>query len=191
MIAPLNLDYFKNNLQLSLNIFFVFLKSPDKLKPIMKKAALILVILLLFASCVKSKEISKIVGKDWLLGKWENKSDEGNLLEIWTKTNDSIYIGESYFIKEKDTLHSEKIQLKQKGEDLFYIPTVKGQNNDKPVTFIFKDTLGKQLVFENPKHDYPQKIIYSQLSKDRMIILISGIQQGKVSSIKYSLKKTK
>jgi hypothetical protein len=176
---------------LSLNIFFVFLKSPDKLKPIMKKAALILVILLLFASCGKSKEISKIVGKDWLLGKWENKSDEGNLLEIWTKTNDSIYIGESYFIKEKDTLHSEKIQLKQKGEDLFYIPTVKGQNNDKPVTFIFKDTIGKKLVFENPKHDYPQKIIYSQLSKDRMIILISGIQQGKVSSIKYSLKKTK
>jgi hypothetical protein len=79
VIAPLNLDYFKNNLQLSLNIFFVFLKSPDKLKPIMKKAALILVILLLFASCGKSKEISKIVGKDWLLGKWENKSDEGNL----------------------------------------------------------------------------------------------------------------
>jgi hypothetical protein len=156
----------------------------------MKKAILILVIALTFSSCIKSKEASEIVVADWLLGKWENKSDDGNLLEIWTKANDSIYIGESYCIKEKDTLHFEKIQLKQKGEDLFYIPTVKGQNNDKPVTFIFKDTIGKQLVFENPKHDYPQKIIYSQISKDRMIILISGIQQGKVSSIKYSLKKT-
>lgn len=157
----------------------------------MKKVILILVTILLFASCGKSKEVSKIVGKDWLLGKWENKSDNGNLLEIWKKASDSIYIGESYFIKGKDTLHFEKIQLKQKGENLFYIPTVKGQNNDKPVTFIFKDTIGKQLVFENPKHDYPQKIIYSQISKDRMIIQISGMQQGKVSSSKYSLKKTK
>jgi hypothetical protein len=157
----------------------------------MKKTILFLITILLFASCQKSKEVSKIVGTDWLLGKWENKSDEGNLLEIWTKANDSIYIGESYFIKGKDTLHFEKIQLKQKGENLFYIPTVKGQNNDKPVTFIFKDTIGKQLVFENPKHDYPQKISYLPISKDRMIIQISGIQQGKPSSTKYSLKKTK
>jgi phosphatidylserine/phosphatidylglycerophosphate/cardiolipin synthase-like enzyme len=156
----------------------------------MKKAVLILVILLLFASCGKSKEISKIVGKDWLLGKWENKSDEGNLLEIWTKANDSIFIGESYFIKEKDTLHSEKIQLKQKGEDLFYISTIKGQNNDKPITFKHNIEIVKQLVFENPTNDYPKKIIYSQLSKDRMIIQISGIQQRKTSSTKYSLKKT-
>jgi hypothetical protein len=88
-------------------------------------------------------------------------------------------------------LHSEKIQLKQKGEDLFYISNIKGQNNDKPVTFKHNIEIVKQLVFENPTNDYPKKIIYSQLSKDRMIILISGIQQGKVSSIKYSLKKTK
>ena len=46
----------------------------------MKKAIIILVTITLFASCQKSKQVSKIVGKDWLLGKWENKSDEGNLL---------------------------------------------------------------------------------------------------------------
>jgi hypothetical protein len=156
-----------------------------------RKTILLLLIILSFASCQKSKEVSKIVGTDWLLGKWENKSADGNLLEIWKKANDSLFIGESYFIKGKDTLHSEQIQLKQKGENLFYIPTVKGQNNDKPVTFKYKDTIGKQLVFENPKHDYPQKILYLQISKDRMIIEISGMQQGKVSSSKYSLKKTK
>ena len=85
----------------------------------MKKAILIIVTILLFASCGKSKEFSKIVGKDWLLGKWENKSDDGNLLEIWRKVNDSLFIGEIYFIKEKDTLHSEKNELKQHEEALF------------------------------------------------------------------------
>ena len=158
---------------------------------LMKNAIYILVLILTLASCQKSKEVSKIVGNDWLLGKWENKSDEGNLLEIWKKANDSLFIGESYFIKEKDTLHSEKIELKQKGENLFYISTIKGQNNDKPITFKHNIEIEKQLVFENPNNDYPKKIIYSQISKDRVIILISGIQQGKPSSTKYSLNKTK
>jgi hypothetical protein len=157
----------------------------------MKKAILILIIVLTFTSCLKSKEASKIVVADWLLGKWENNSADGNLSESWTKVNDSIYDGESYFIKGKDTLHFEKIQMKQKGEDLFYIATVKGQNNDKPVTFKHNDTIEKQLVFENPKHDFPQKIVYSQITKDSIVIQISGIQQGKPSSERFSMKKSK
>lgn len=157
----------------------------------MKKIAVILILIASLASCKKSKEVSKIVVANWLLGKWENKSNDGNLFESWKKINDSIYNGESYFIKGKDTLHYEKIQMKQKGEELFYISTISGQNNDKPITFIFNDTVSKQLVFENPQNDYPQKIVYSKITKDSIIIRISGIQQGKPSSTKYSLKKTK
>ena len=157
----------------------------------MKKVILILIIALTFASCGKPKVVSKIVVADWLLGNWENKSADGDLLESWKKINDSIYDGESYFIKGKDTLHFEKIQMKQKGETLLYIATVKGQNNDKPVTFVHNDTIEKQLVFENPKHDFPQKIVYSQITKDSIVIQISGIQQGKPSSERFSMKKTK
>lgn len=156
----------------------------------MKKAILILVIILVITSCGKSKEVSKIVGKDWLVGKWENKSDDGNLLEIWRKVNDSLFIGESYFIKEKDTLHSEKIELKQQGEELLYTTTIKGQNNDKPVTFKQNVEIAKQLVFENPNNEYPRKIIYKPFAKDHLLIEISGIQQEKPSAIYYSMKKT-
>jgi hypothetical protein len=156
----------------------------------MKKTIFILVLILTLASCQKSKVVSKIVVADWLLGNWENKSDKGDLLESWKKVNDSLFIGESYFIKGKDTLHFEKIQMKQKGEDLFYIATVKGQNNDQPVTFKYNDTIQKLLVFENPKHDFPQKIMYSQITKDSIVIQISGIQQDKPSSERFSMKKT-
>lgn len=158
---------------------------------LMKKSILFLFIILIFASCQKSKEVSKIVVADWLLGNWENKSDNGHLLENWKKVNDSLYDGESYFIKGKDTLHFEKIQMKQKGEALLYIATVKGQNNDKPVTFLHNDTIQKLLIFENPKHDFPQKIVYSQITKDSIVIEISGIQQGKPSSERFSMKKSK
>lgn len=156
----------------------------------MKNAIYILIVILALTSCKKSKEVSKIVGNDWLLGKWENKSDKGHLLETWTKVNDSLFIGESYFIKEKDTLHSEKIELQQKDENLLYVSTIKGQNNDKPITFKHNIEIEKQLVFENPKNEYPRKIIYKPIAKDRIFIEVFGIQQDKPSSIRYSMKKT-
>jgi len=155
-----------------------------------RKIILSLLIILSFASCQKSKVVSKIVGTDWLLGKWENKSDDGNLLEIWKKVNDSLFIGESYFIKEKDTLHSEKMELQQKGENLMYVSIIKGQNNDKPITFNHNIEIEKQLVFENPKSEYPRKIVYKPIAKDRIFIEVSGIQQDKPSSTRYSMKKT-
>lgn len=157
----------------------------------MKKLILILLLSLSLTSCFKSNEKAIITVADWLPGKWENKSTDGDLIENWTKLNDSVYDGQSYFIKGKDTLHNEHIQLVQKGEDLFYISNIKGQNNDNPVTFTKKDTVAKQLYFVNLKNDYPKKIIYNPISEDDLIILISGIQQGKPSFDTYTMKKTK
>lgn len=151
-------------------------------------------LLLLFLSIVsckntESNEKEKIKKTDWLLGKWENKVDEGVLSENWKRLNDSTFQAESFFIKEKDTLHFESITLQQKGEELFYSATVKGQNNDKPVTFKMTSETDKKLVFENPKHDYPQKITYSLINKDSLVAEISGIQLGKPSSEKFGMKK--
>jgi hypothetical protein len=157
----------------------------------MKKTTLILLLSISLTSCFKSKEKSKITAADWLPGKWENKSTDGNLLESWTKLNDSIYDGQSFFIKGTDTLHAEHIQLIQKGENLLYISNIKGQNDDKPVTFIQNIKIEKQLVFENPNNEYPKKISYNPISKDGLIIEISGIQQGKPSFDTYTLKKVK
>ena len=122
----------------------------------MKKIAVLFILVLALTACKKSRNSTKIVVTDWLHGKWENKSVDGNLLEIWKKKNDSIFDGQSYFIKGKDTLHFETIQLEQKGENLLYVSTIRGQNNDEHVTFLHKTDIEKQLVFENPKNDYPK-----------------------------------
>ena len=161
----------------------------------MKNSITILVLLLAFTACKNAdsegKEKDKIVLAHWLLGNWENKSVEGSLTENWEKVNDSTYQATSYFIKGKDTLHFESINLQQKGEALTYLATVKGQNDDKPVAFNLTTSTEKQLVFENLKHDYPQKISYTQISKDSIVAEISGIQQGKPSTEKYTMGKIK
>jgi hypothetical protein len=155
-----------------------------------QKITLIL-LLLVIVSCKNSEtnEKEKIKATNWLLGKWENKVDEGILSESWKKLNDSTFQAESFFIKDKDTLHFETITLEQKGENLIYSATVKGQNDDKPVSFHMTSETDKKLVFENPKHDYPQKITYTLINKDSLVAEISGIQLGKPSSEKFGMKK--
>ena len=153
----------------------------------------LLLLLLAIVSCKESdsNEKDKIKAARWLLGNWENNSADGNLSETWKKINDSTFQAQSYFIKEKDTLHFETITLQQKGEQLTYSAAVKGQNEDKPVSFKLTTGTEKQLVFENPKHDYPQKISYAQITPDSLVAQISGMQQGKPSSEQFSMKKTK
>lgn len=131
----------------------------------------------------------KLATMNWLLGNWENKMIEGNLSESWEKKNDSTFVGHSYFIKEKDTISFESIELLQKGDAIFYIPTVKGQNKDKPITFKLTTSTDNQFIFENPAHDYPQKIVYKKAGPNDLIATISGTQQGKTSTESYPMKR--
>ena len=149
------------------------------------------VVLICLSSChdKSANKFEKLQKMEWLVGTWEQKLPDGTVTEIWTKENDSTFSGKSYFVKEKDTIHLETIVLSQKIENLLYIPTVAGQNNDEPVTF--KSTLeaDNTFTFENPTHDYPQKIIYKKISNDRLIATISGKQHGKQTQESYSMTK--
>lgn len=164
----------------------------------MYKKITLLLLITIAISCKKSddtgtdnNEKDKIKTAHWLLGQWETKSEDGTLTETWKKANDSTYNGHSFFLKGKDTIHYETIVLQQIEEQLSYNANVRGQNDDKPVAFLLTETKENQLVFENPAHDYPQKISYTQVSKDSLVAEISGIQSGKPSSEKYVMLRTK
>ena len=148
--------------------------------------------LLMFISCQNKseKKFDKLEKMNWLLGNWENEMPEGVLTETWTKENDSTFSGTTYFIiNKKDTVHSEAIILKQLNDELIYRPTVKGQNNDEPVDFKLSSESENSFSFENPKHDYPQKIVYKKVNETNLVATISGMQQGKQSTESYPMKK--
>ncbi|KAF2335108.1 DUF6265 family protein [Flavobacterium daemonense] len=152
---------------------------------------ILIALIITFVSCQKKESVEKdkIKVADWLIGNWENTSPEGVLTENWIKLNDSTFSASSYFIKEKDTIHFESIVLAQLGETLTYKATVKGQNDDKPVSFPSTSETAQKLVFENPKHDYPQKITYTKGANNTLTAEISGNLNGKPSSEKFVMTK--
>jgi len=119
-----------------------------------------------------------------LIGRWENQTSDGVFSETWKKENDSLFLAESYFINEKDTLFSETIRLKAQANDLFLIVTVPNQNEEKPVAFKLTYSSSGYFVFENPEHDFPKKITYRLINQDSLFAEISG--NGKKQGFPFS-----
>jgi len=136
----------------------------------------------------KYEELSKA---NWLLGEWEKIDSTGTLKEIWNSKNDSTFSGESYYIIKNDTIHNEQIELTQNLEHLIYTATVKGENNDSPISFQMTKDEDSVLVFENPKHDYPQKIQYQLQKNGNLTATVSGIQNKKASLESYPMTRKK
>lgn len=150
----------------------------------------------ILASCSNSEQsttenssvkYSKIEKAWWLIGEWKNNSEHGNASEIWEKRNDSTYVCKSYLIKGTDTVSSENISLQQSGDQVFYIPIVKSQNDGQPVKFTLTSSSINQLIFENPAHDFPQKISYTQVTGDSLLAEISGTIEGKINSQQFPM----
>lgn len=135
------------------------------------------------------KKYEAVENANWLVGRWENNSAEGNLSEFWTKTNDSTFHGESYFVIKNDTVFGEKVELSQIGKDFIYEVSVAKQNDEKPVPFKLTKSSETEMVWENPKHDYPNKIVYQKVGKDSLVAEIFGTKDGKVKSEVFKMKK--
>jgi len=131
----------------------------------------------------------KIAQANWLVGTWFSESGERSNYETWNIYNDSIYVGRSYSIHRGDTVSSESIKLVQQGEELNYIPTVQGQNNDMPVKFKLVSSDSNKLIFENPAHDFPQMITYWNVPPDSLIAEISGLINGEHQAQKFPMRR--
>lgn len=127
---------------------------------------------------------------NWLIGKWGHTSKEGTLTETWVKTNDSVYKGATYFVVGgKDTVFAETVDLIQENDKLAYIASVPGQNKEKPVRFDMTSISDNTIIFENPAHDYPNKIVYNKIGNDSVFAEIFGVQKGKPATEKFAMKR--
>ena len=148
---------------------------------------------LLLISCGEKKEAKKfplIEKANWFLGEWENQSKTGDFIENWEKLSDSTFMGVSIVKQGKDTVFHENVVLEQKNDSLFYNVAIKG-NKEEVTSFYLTSYTDKQLVFENPKHDYPTKIIYNLIRPDSISASISGKVKGVAQTETYPMTKKK
>lgn len=154
---------------------------------------------LLFSQCTNDQKINinhkevlvNINNVYWLIGTWKSVKGDEVSFEIWKKENDTLLNGRSFVLLKNDTVFSEKMQIIQRGTDLFYIPTVSDQNNAEPVTFKFMNFDKGEFSFVNKDHDFPQRIIYKNPQPDFLCVRIEGTKNGKSQKIDFNFLKVK
>lgn len=134
-------------------------------------------------------ERSQLAQGNWLLGTWENKTSKRSVYETWIKENDQEFSAMSYGVEGPDTLLFETVRLVEEKDKLFFIPQVNNQNEGQSVRFTLKDMTPTSMVFENPKHDFPQTIAYTLVKPDSLVAIISGDQNGQYAERKFPMKR--
>ncbi|KXK42791.1 MAG: hypothetical protein UZ05_CHB002002905 [Chlorobi bacterium OLB5] len=94
----------------------------------------------------------------WIVDKWVSQSETSTSYEHWEKTNETLYTGGSETIKNGDTVFAEKLKIELIEGKVYYIADV--AHNPAPVKFLLTEVNENSAIFENPEHDFPQKITY-------------------------------
>lgn len=158
------------------------------------KKTITLLSLLVFCACKYQEDKKQYVllnKANWFLGEWHCKSSYGDFTEKWEKLSDSTMIGESHIIQGNDTVFKENIVLEQRNDSLFYNVLIKDSNQEKNTSFHLIESSKNQLVFENPKNDFPTKIVYNLIQPDSILASIHGKEKGVLKTENFPMSKKK
>jgi hypothetical protein len=131
----------------------------------------IIILLLIVAHAASAQtDVTKL---DWLTGTWTrtNAKPGRSGAEVWTKKSATEITGRGISMKDADTTFVEKLKIVSKDGKLFYVADVPG--NSTETWFEFTSVTDRGFVCENPKHDFPKKIVY-KLDGSNLKATISG-----------------
>jgi hypothetical protein len=124
-------------------------------------------------------------------GNWETKRTEGTIYEQWRTGSQDELIGKSFKVSGRDTVQLETMRLYRAGNEIIFAPVTAGQNDEKAVLFKLKSIERNQFIFENPSHDFPQRIVYELKSPDVLNAYIEGKINAETKRIDFPYTRIK
>lgn len=135
-----------------------------------------------------ANQASKLDDLAWFIGQWHQvEGPDLFSFEEWKRNSPNLYTGRAWTIYQHDTVHVETLELLLENNEIFYIPTV--MENNGPVRFKMTHLDGKSVLFENPEHDFPQKISYEAKGDSMLLAKISGVKDGQEASKEFPLRR--
>ena len=138
--------------------------------------------------CIATQKAS-IEGLGWFAGCWAMDDGKENTQENWMKPAGQSMIGMSRTVAGGKTVFTEYVQIREINGQLAYIVSL--GLNAKPTVFKLVKSSENEVVFENPEHDFPQRIIYRRESSDALFARIEGQEKGVSKSVDFPYKRVK
>lgn len=125
----------------------------------------------------------------WLKGCWSLSRNGRETTEHWLKPAGGTMLGISRTVADGKTVESEFIQIRQEPSgEIFFVAKPSGQSE---ATFKLVKGSANEVIFENPQHDFPQRVIYRREGDGSLLGRIEGVSKGKEKSVDFPMTRAR
>jgi hypothetical protein len=132
-------------------------------------------------------QVTSLEQLTWFTGCWAYTSPRVVIEEHWTSPAGGSMLGMSRTLRRNpagdSTIAWEFIRLFARGVDLVYAAQ---PHNQPAAEFVSEKVSDGEVVFANPAHDFPQRIIYRRVGNDSLRARIEGTQAGRTRGSDFS-----
>ena len=123
---------------------------------------------------------------DWLAGCWERRAGTRLVEEQWMRPRGGTMLGMSRTVRGDSLVEFEHVRIADEQGTLVYHASPSGQ---RPASFRATSLADTAVIFENPAHDFPQRVIYRRASPDSVIARVEGTRNGTVRGIDFPYRR--
>lgn len=125
----------------------------------------------------------------WLAGCWEGNVRGRDVNEQWMKPAGGVMLGMARTVAQGKTVEFEFTQIREDKEgSIYYVAKPSGQAE---ASFKLVKWENKEAVFENPQHDFPQRVIYRLQPDGSLFARVEATANGKTRGLDYPYKRAK
>jgi hypothetical protein len=154
----------------------------------MKTLILIGLFLILPCSCFAQSPKPTLNDLSWLAGCWEANLKGREVTEQWMKPGGGIMLGMARTVSKGKAAEFEFTQIREQDDAIYYVAKPSGQAE---ASFKLIKLQNKEAVFENPQHDFPQRVIYRLQSDGSLFARVEAAVKGQLRGIDYPYKRAK
>lgn len=146
---------------------------------------ILLLLVLAFVSPVACAANLRLEDLRWLTGYWIGDSADGSMEELWLEPRGGLMIGIHRDVKGDRLTGFEFLRIAVTPAGIVYLASPQGR---PPTEFPLKELAPDRAVFENLKHDFPQRIIYLRRG-ETLCARIEGPMEGRMVAEEWCWKR--
>jgi hypothetical protein len=131
-----------------------------------------------------TKNLPKIADLAWMAGGWRTAAGgRAQIEEHWMTPSGGSMLGMGRTVVGDRTVEFEFLRLEQRADAIYYVASPGGQcpSTDFKLTRLS----AQEVMFENPQHDFPKRIIYKKASDGSLMASVDAGAGTKSQSFSY------
>jgi hypothetical protein len=145
-----------------------------------------LALTLLTGLAIPEAKAAKIQDLAWLTGHWTGTYQGLPMEAHYGDSSGGMILGMTKIASSAKAEFFEFEKIAEEGQSLVLRPFPFGKGG---VPFSLKEMTASTVVFENPSHDFPTRIIYQLTPNGGLVARIEGMQNGQPASDEFVFKK--